>query len=61
MELLATFEALSLAVLQDYVSRQQEENLQLDFKTLTEPKWSGVTTSGTSRKCYQRFRTRVAA
>jgi Putative DNA-binding domain len=37
MELLATFEALSLAVLQDYVSRQQEENLQLDFKTLSEP------------------------
>jgi hypothetical protein len=37
MELLATFEALSLAVLQDYVSRGQEENLQLDFKTLSEP------------------------
>jgi hypothetical protein len=37
MELLATFEALSLAVLEDYVSRQQEENLQLDFNTLVEP------------------------
>lgn len=37
MELLSVFEALSLAVLQDYVSRQQEENLQLDFKTLAEP------------------------
>jgi hypothetical protein len=37
MELLAAFEALSLATLQDYVSRQQEENLQLDFKTLAEP------------------------
>jgi hypothetical protein len=37
MELFATFEALSLAMLQDYVSRRQEENLQLDFKTLVEP------------------------
>lgn len=37
MELLATFDALSLPVLQDYVARRQEENLQLDFKTLAEP------------------------
>src|ERR1700724_1627763 len=37
MELLVAFDALSLAVLQDYVSRRQEENLQIDFKTLAEP------------------------
>ena len=38
MELLVVFEELSASMLQDYVSRRQEENLQLDFKTLTEPK-----------------------
>jgi len=38
MELLAAFDALSHSVLQDYVARRQEENLQLDFKTLAEPR-----------------------
>ena len=58
MELLATFETLSLPMLQDYVSRQQEENPQLDFKTLAE---SGATTSVISRKCSPHSPTRVEA
>jgi len=37
MDLLASFEALSLVMLTDYVSHRQEENLQLDFKTLSDP------------------------
>jgi hypothetical protein len=37
MDLLETFETLSLTSLQEFVSRRQEENLQLDFKTLAEP------------------------
>lgn len=37
MDLFTAFEELSLRTLQDYVVRGQEENLQLEFKTLSEP------------------------
>jgi hypothetical protein len=37
MDLLTAFDSLSLETLRDYVACQQEENLQLEFKTLPEP------------------------